>query len=217
MARHVPHVFVPIPWGPEHVDLTDAQLLHLTRVVRIRQGAVVSYTDGAGTHGSGQLSESGITRGEESKVARPSTVTMAVAPIKSTDRARFVVEKLQELGVAELRWLVADYGQCAPPKSAKSRAWAVGALEQSRGVWLMSISGPVGFEEFDHAQLLDGSGQAMLDAAATICIGPEGGWSDAELAQHGAPVSLGMTVLRTETAAVVAAAQAITCGLAGGD
>ena len=71
MARHVPHVFVPIPWGPEHINLTDAQLLHLTRVVRLRQGAVVSYTDGAGTHGSGQLSESGITRGEESKVCAP--------------------------------------------------------------------------------------------------------------------------------------------------
>ena len=38
-----------------------------------------------------------------------------------------------------------------------------------------------------------------------IAIGPEGGWSPRELANAGARVQLGPNVLRTETAAVVAA------------
>jgi RsmE family RNA methyltransferase len=40
---------------------------------------------------------------------------------------------------------------------------------------------------------------------ATIAIGPEGGWSSAELAASATSVSLGDQILRVETAAVAAA------------
>jgi 16S rRNA (uracil1498-N3)-methyltransferase len=39
-----------------------------------------------------------------------------------------------------------------------------------------------------------------------VAIGPEGGWSDAELAAARDRVDLGPTILRTETAAVAASA-----------
>ena len=43
------------------------------------------------------------------------------------------------------------------------------------------------------------------DGAATVVIGPEGGFSDAELALYRTRVRLGPTILRTETAAIAAA------------
>jgi 16S rRNA (uracil1498-N3)-methyltransferase len=48
-------------------------------------------------------------------------------------------------------------------------------------------------------------GRAVSAADTTIAVGPEGGWSAAELAIGGDRVSLGCNVLRVETAAVVAA------------
>ena len=48
-------------------------------------------------------------------------------------------------------------------------------------------------------------GRPLAAGDRSIAIGPEGGWSPAELALAGGRVSLGATVLRVETAAVVAA------------
>jgi 16S rRNA (uracil1498-N3)-methyltransferase len=42
-----------------------------------------------------------------------------------------------------------------------------------------------------------------------IAVGPEGGWTEAELEAAGDRVSLGPTVLRIETAAVAAAARIV--------
>ncbi len=47
-------------------------------------------------------------------------------------------------------------------------------------------------------------GRPVGPADAVVAIGPEGGWSPGELAAAADRVSLGDTVLRVETAAVVA-------------
>jgi RsmE family RNA methyltransferase len=54
----------------------------------------------------------------------------------------------------------------------------------------------------------------LENSSAVVCIGPEGGWSEAEIQwwhaeqaqQRAAAISLGENILKTETAAVVAAA-----------
>ena len=48
-------------------------------------------------------------------------------------------------------------------------------------------------------------GRNVAVGDTSIAIGPEGGWSPRELANAGARVQLGPNVLRTETAALVAA------------
>ena len=64
---------------------------------------------------------------------------------------------------------------------------------------LADVGGPVGFAEPD--------GGTPTLAMPTIVVGPEGGWTEAELASAQHRVSLGATVLRVETAAIVAGAQ----------
>ena len=44
----------------------------------------------------------------------------------------------------------------------------------------------------------------ITDGITTVIVGPEGGWSDEELALVSRHVDLGQTVLRAETAAIVA-------------
>ena len=87
---------------------------------------------------------------------------------------------------------------------------------QSRRVWLATITGPVLC-----AEVLALNGVAVAEPAGVaaaalgwqptmVVIGPEGGFSDKELAAAPALVSLGPNVLRIETAALVAAVTFLT-------
>lgn len=66
-------------------------------------------------------------------------------------------------------------------------------------------------DELGSAIVADGGGTPISDIEwsdpVIVVIGPEGGLSDKELEQFTLRASLGPTVLRTETAAVVAAAR----------
>mgnify|MGYP001826956768 CR=1 FL=1 len=206
---HIPHLYLPGPWEADCLALTDEQDHHLRRVLRAGDLAGVSYTDGQGSIGSGTLAAGGVRRGDESLVPRPSpTLTVAVAPPRSSDRARFVVEKLAELGVDRLVWLTADFGQAGAPRQRRAARWAGGALEQSRGAWLMEVDGPLSLADLPGPTWMVHPGGGPLPSPiedVTLAIGPEGGFSTEELIRVDTTVGLGARVLRVETAALVAA------------
>lgn len=205
---HIPHLYLPPPWEGPILTLSDTQLHHLERVLRTREGDPLSYTDGTGRVGSGRLADGAVARGEETTRRRPVALTLAVSPPRSRDRARFVVEKLAELGVARLVWARTRRTEGRPPPVGKARVWAAAALEQSRGAWAMEI-GESTPDALDPADLIVAhpDGQPGFPAGRrTLLVGPEGGFEPGEL-PGGAPlVSFGPTVLRVETAAVVGAA-----------
>jgi 16S rRNA U1498 N3-methylase RsmE len=60
----------------------------------------------------------------------------------------------------------------------------------------------------------DGGPMPAPGERVTIVVGPEGGLADDEAAPDWIRVSLGPTILRTETAAIVAAAMALAVGRA---
>lgn len=148
-------------------------------------------------------------------------VTVAFALTKG-DRPEWTVQKLTELGVDRIVPLVSE--RCVvrwdPAKAARNaerfREVVRQAAMQSRQVWLPEVSPVVSF-----AQLVAGGGLGSVQAAARLAlavpgggplpddltgvlVGPEGGWSEAE-EQAGLPrVGLGPSILRAETAAVVA-------------
>ena len=82
---------------------------------------------------------------------------------------------------------------------------------QSRRVTLPIIDGPLA------PSMMEGGGVAYAEpdaaplglATPTVLIGPEGGWSATELDRAASRCGLAATVLRVETAAVVAAAQLV--------
>lgn len=211
--RHTPHVLVPAPWDGDECPVPPATRRHLGTVLRLASGAAVTYTDGKGTVGDGVWGGSAIVRGDErTATAVVPVATIAVAPPRSRDRQRFVVEKLQELAVQRLVWLTTAHGQVRPPAADKATAWATSALEQSRGAHLMEIDvADLATIDADAVALADITGDPVRSVlggggSVAVAIGPEGGWSDDECARFATRVALGPTVLRTETAAVVAAA-----------
>ncbi|MDH5615567.1 MAG: 16S rRNA (uracil(1498)-N(3))-methyltransferase [Acidimicrobiia bacterium] len=207
---HIPHLYVLPPWEASFLPLTELQHHHLHRVLRLEDHAPVSYTDGRGAVGAGTLGPQGIRRGNESQMPRPSpALTVAVAPPHASDRARFIVEKLGELGVERVLWMISDFGQARAPRTDKSAQWAIGALEQSRGAWLMSIEVDVALRELPLPIWVVHPGGGPLPAPTgdvTLVVGPEGGFSPEELSRADTTVGLGARVLRVETAAVVASA-----------
>jgi len=205
---HIPHLFLGGPWSEDRVGVSDEQRHHLETVLRRGSGRV-TYTDGQGTIGSGQYSAGQVTRGKESQAPRPTDLVVVTAPPDNRDRARFLVEKLAELGVAELRFLETRHGQGRPPRVDRLRSWAVSGLEQSRGAWLMrTAEGLVTFSGLKAPFVVCvPGGSREVPSARTVVIGPEGGWADGEVPEGATRYDLGDTVLRLETAALVAAAR----------
>lgn len=207
--------------------LGDDDLHHLGRVLRLRPGAEVCATDGAGGWrfatftGSSALEPTVDVRREP---APPAPVTVAFAPVKG-DRPELVVQKLTEVGVDRIVPLVSDRSVVrwdadrAHRQFARLRRVAVEACAQCRRLWLPTIG--LGADDVpvrpsalwsapDAAGvgIAEPGGRPVTGADRTVLVGPEGGWSPEELGAAGAAsvdrVGLGLHVLRAETAAIVA-------------
>jgi 16S rRNA (uracil1498-N3)-methyltransferase len=161
------------------------------------------------------LTDGLVVRGVEDLLNSPQVnLTIAVAPPHDKDRLRFLIEKLAELEVRRTVFLKTRFGDGRLPDPSKAASWAVAALEQSRGSRLMEIGS--GWAEI--SQLMEQSGQVVFadqggskpptptPGDVTVAIGPEGGWAPDEIPPGAATIGLGRTVLRVETAAIVAAA-----------
>ena len=203
---HVPHLYLPPPWPDPTLHLSNAQQRHLHKVLKRGEGETVTYTDGGGLMGSGRLLDGRVKRGDEVSVPRPTSATLVVAPPSSRDRLRFLVEKTAELGISRLQWVRTSRTEGRPPAADKARAWAISALEQSRGAWMPEL-GTTELDDLDPADLIvahpEGADQPPY-GRLTLLVGPEGGLTPEEIPSGAALLSLGPTVLRVETAAVAA-------------
>jgi 16S rRNA (uracil1498-N3)-methyltransferase len=213
---HRPHLYLPPPWTGPVIELSNNQRHHLLSVLRIQDSEELTYTDGAGRLGVGHLHGGSVVRStEESRPAPRPRLTLAVAPPRDKDRARFLVEKAAELEVTRIVWLSTRYGQGHPPPLSKAAAWAVAGLEQSQGVYLLEM-GPalvsldqLGSQSWsEQTWLAAGDGEplpAETPEVITVAIGPEGGWAPEELGLGLPRIGLGRTTLRVETAALAVA------------
>jgi 16S rRNA (uracil1498-N3)-methyltransferase len=95
----------------------------------------------------------------------------------------------------------------AARQGERLRAVAREAAAQSRRAWLPEVADLSTFAEvaaLPGAVLAERTGPAPTLDRPVILVGPEGGWSPAELAAGLPLVGLGPHVLRAETAAVAA-------------
>lgn len=207
--KHVPHLVVGAPWDGPTLNLSVVQSRHLSKVLRMSHGDKVTYTDGLGTVGHGVLGQNLIERGDEKQVERPTRLSVAVAPPANKDRQRFLVEKLAEQGVERLLWLATRHGKNRVSSGSKIFSWVLAATEQSRGAWLMEV-GPdlVTLDDLEPGWVVcQPGGERSNPDAKVLVIGPEGGFADDELPEDAIRWELGPTILRVETAAIVAVAK----------
>jgi len=207
---------------------------HLGRVLRAQTGQLYELSDGERVR-LGRVENVGRDRVEfalmEELAASPPSVevTLLLAVVKY-DAFEWAIEKATELGVGTIVPLAAARSEKALFAAAAKRAgrWKkilVDASQQSRRVRL-PVLGEVVKPENAFASRQDGlcvmlserpdapplrtvlSGRAATQA--TLAIGPEGGWTEAELEAARRcgfrEASLGPLILRTETAVIAALA-----------
>ncbi|MFM7069878.1 MAG: RsmE family RNA methyltransferase [Actinomycetes bacterium] len=213
--------------------LSADDLHHLRRVLRLRAGTEICATDGRGGWRSTTFTGDGIDpAGPPVQTVRPvGQLTVAFAPVKG-DRPELVVQKLTEIGVDRIvplateRSVVRWDGDRAIKQMDRLRRVAAEACCQARRLWLPDVGAegcddrPVTPSELwgsvgaAGTALAEPGGDPISSSDRTVLVGPEGGWSPAELEAAAAEGigqrSLGPHVLRAETAAIVAGTQMIT-------
>jgi len=204
----------------------------LTRVLRLRDGAVIVVGDGLGRQREAVWRGARLVPTTAPRVAPPRTkeITLACGVIKG-ERFDWLIEKAAELGVAAIQPLWTDHGVVAATDGGRVVRWqslADAAFEQSGRPWRTVVAEPVTVDGW----IASWTGGAVLwcDPAAdaafgevvrdrisrsprlAVAIGAEGGFSAREaalMAACGTAATLGPAILRAETAAIAAAAIAL--------
>lgn len=230
-------VYMPdVTEGATRVEVRGDEAHHLSRVVRARVGESVGVFDGRGREWRAHVAEvtrQGVTLEIEAQVAPlpepPVRVTLAIGVLKG-DQMDAVVRDATVMGVTHIVPVVTDH------VVVSSRAWrdegalsrwqrvAVAAAKQSQRALVPTIAGVTPLADLLAAQAADlvlvcvePSAGSPVDAtwsrlsrplSVLLLVGPEGGWSVAEVTSLGArgahAVSLGPRTLRAEAAPAVA-------------
>jgi len=225
---------------PGTVTLSVEESRHAAVSLRARTGDEVRLVDGRGREGSGRIAQIQAKRviiDVQEIVERdfecPLRCTVAVGFGKA-HRQSYLIEKCTELGAAAF-WPVVTERSVSRPGAAAIEKWrrrAVEAAKQAGRAWIPTVDQTRtmmdalrGVPSFDTAVLAHPNPDApsvlsffsrlRVGSAVLVFIGPEGGWSESELQEAQSAgvnsTSIGSTILRVETAAVVVCAAAALC------
>ena len=197
------------------------------RARRVAAGDAVVLVDGSGREAAGRVARVGrgfldvdVAEVRDAPAAAPSPIHLLVAAVRS-ERLSWIAEKATELGAARLTLVSSERTQrfrandALGPRLARVVREAAKQAEAAR--W-PEIAGPISFAEALRGEtagtrlILDLSGEPfparLAPSPTALLVGPEGGWTEAELAaalaEGWATASMAAGKLRAETAAVAA-------------
>lgn len=222
----------------EWITLPAEEARHAARVLRKKPGDEIVVVDGEGAWFRVRLEQVGKNAAAGPVVERrqdvgepPYELVIGLALLKNTNRFETFLEKAVELGAGAVVPLVTERTERPRLKKTRAESILVAAMKQSGRSRLVHLDEPAELDVW-----LDASRAGRPDVQALICheavgagqsiyrvldgrpgaarvevlVGPEGGFSDGEVATAEAagfvPVSLGPRRLRAETAALTAAA-----------
>lgn len=229
----LPYFFHPeIPAAGGTLVLGEDSSKHIISVLRMQVGEQMLLTNGRGARAHARITGDHRKRCEvrieqlDMVPEHQPRLTLAVSPLKNASRFEWLLEKATEMGVAAIIPLICDRTEKAHLRKDRLEGILVSAMLQSQQTWLPEFPDPIPFKEYI-------AGASMLNTAKfvahceegekkelhtvipddgtdrIILIGPEGDFTHLEIEaalQAGfAPVSLGHTRLRTETASIYAA------------
>lgn len=223
-------LYVDAPLGKgQSLSLSRDQAHYLTGVMRQKAGAMIALFNGHDGEWQAEMVEAGKRKAvlvcvEQSKTQKtPPDVWLYFTPIKKS-RTDFIVEKAAELGAARIFPVQTDFTNAERIRQDRLQAHAVEAAEQCGETYVPPVAALQKLDTVlanwpDDRKLLFCDETLVEDATKgleaeksgkwAILIGPEGGFSDIEIARLRAmkatrPISLGPRVLRADTAAVAA-------------
>ncbi|CAN5589341.1 16S rRNA (uracil(1498)-N(3))-methyltransferase [soil metagenome] len=206
--------------------LTEEESGHCIRVLRMKKGEEIFFTDGAGNFYRGNIAEPdpkkcvvSIIETQKEYGKRNYSLHIAIAPTKNIDRFEWFLEKATEIGVDEITPVICQRSERKVVNTERLNKVLHAAMKQSLKAYLPKLNEPVSLEKF----LVDNSSQHKFicqinttnhlknkisaGISSLLAIGPEGDFTEKEilLAHENkyASVTLGQSRLRTETAGIV--------------
>ena len=203
---------------------------HIIKVLRKSEGDQLSITNGKGDFFEIIILTANPKKciGEVINIKSvdqlPYNLHLAVAPTKLNDRYEWFLEKATEIGITEITPIICDHSERKIINLDRFEKKIQSAMKQSLKSYLPKLNKATTFKNFLISQ--ENNTQQKLIAQCeetskkrlksvlkkrgdtTILIGPEGDFSSDEINKSlrigFAPISLGNSRLRTETAAIVA-------------
>ncbi len=225
---------MPVFYTPDiavQACLPAEEAAHCIKVLRLKAGDEVCLADGKGHFYRARISRADVKNCEVEilevlpQVSDSIGLHLAVAPTKNADRMEWMAEKLTELGIDSLGFVLSDHSERRQLKTDRIVKIAVAAMKQSERSLLPEIREMLDFEQVVRQ---DFDGQKFIahcwpdeekpfikevyrpGKPVLLLIGPEGDFSREEVALAKSlgfkSVSLGNNRLRTETAAFFVAA-----------
>lgn len=216
--------------------LLEEESRHCIASLRSGEGDFLFLTDGKGTLVQAKIIKANpkATVVEmvaiESKTKEKFIRRLVVSPPKTGERLDWLVEKAVEIGVDEIVYIETRYSERDRINKERLLKIAISAMKQSKQVYLPQVHDMIKWKQFVSstitgykyiahipecsqtvASLCEQLKNVNVEPATqsfelTILIGPEGDFSEEEVAQAirmgFQPVSLGKNILRTETAVV---------------
>ncbi len=225
----LPFFYEPdLPVSPGHFTLGEETSKHCIQVLRMKAGSRLLLTDGLG-----RMSETSILSEDKKKTVVQLTnvfqvpvpvkkVRICISLLKNTSRFEWFLEKATEIGIREIQPLLCDRTEHTRMRTDRMKNILSAAMLQSQQAWMPLLKEPIalekalqpsGYSQKLIAHCAETSRQYIKDLGPSleteILIGPEGDFSPEEIQmaieKQYAPVTLGETRLRAETAGVVAA------------
>lgn len=215
--KNIPRIFVDskIKSGTQ-IPLPRETMHYLTRVMRTRSCLVFGNGNEYAAHISDD--DKNLIIGDKTSHIDPSNnITLMFAPIKHTDT---LINMATQMGVARLLPVITARTVAHHINWDRMRKIAAESAEQSNRNSVPEIMPAIKFSDLDLSNIVFADERAAYGESTSddfntdkILIGPEGGFSDEEFSALDATgargVSLGKTILRAETAAIVALAKII--------
>lgn len=210
--------------------LSEEESYHCIKVLRHIEGDEINLIDGAGNFYMAKITSAHKTHAGFEVIKKwkeegssNSKIHLAIAPTKNIERIEWLLEKAVEIGINEISFIESDHSERRKINLERLNRICVSAMKQSMRASLPKLNEIIPIKEFLNQKSIIknqkfichlGENKIQLSSVyqqgnnATILIGPEGDFSDAELkAAYDAgfkEVIIGNNRLRTETAALVA-------------
>ncbi len=229
------HVFYSNNIQLNNAILSEEESLHLSKVLRLKEGVTVLLLDGKGGMFEGEVilvhqknSSIGNLRKLKDSNNRPYRLHVAIAPTKMMERFEWFLEKATEIGIDEITPIISKRTERNHVKMQRVEKIVLSAMKQSMNAQLPVLNDSILFGDFIKKDISGSryiahcipsekpylSYQARNHNQITVLVGPEGDFTqeevDAALKLGYTAISLGESRLRAETAGIIVCAQVQT-------
>ncbi len=208
--------------------LNEDDSKHAVKVLRHKVGDLLNLVDGKGNWVTAKIVNTNFknlkldVQSVVNEYNKPNYyIHIAIAPTKNTDRIEWFLEKAVEIGVHEITFLQTQKSERKELKLNRLEKIAIAAMKQSKKAYLPKMNPLIKLSEFlkqdfsifeKYVAFVDGENINYLNQMAKpnqhylVLVGPEGDFDTKEIESLKTKdfkcISLGKSILRTETAGI---------------